>query len=62
MNLVQSLKNEIANLNDKINDIQSQCNHDEVTVVYRFRSSNGNWDDVVCNNCDKEMTISNPDR
>lgn len=57
MNLVASLKGEIANLQDKINDIQSCCCHSNAEITKTFRSSFCNYTEFLCLDCDKEFIV-----
>lgn len=56
MNLVESLKGEIANLQDAIIRIQEDCNHENKSRIKTFRSTFSNYTVFRCADCDKEWT------
>lgn len=65
MSIVQQLREEIAERQAKISEIQEQCSHPEAAVTKKHGSNTGNydpsadcyWTDFHCSLCDKRWQL-----
>lgn len=66
MSIIKDLQAEIEKLQDRIEEIQSECNHPHACVDKEYGGNTGNYDptadcywiDHHCKLCDKKWTTS----